>query len=269
VYLLPLCHNLHILRHVALDIVALLVLRAETTHVVHVREERDFDTRVVVFARVRIFPPQVLPQTQHALVVVDPRESPPHEKNDRIHFLHTHMGLDIEPLRADGEEETKAFWPGQHLHYVWSHFNGIMRVIAHNAVLTGVAKDAQDPTVTLITKVDTCDKWTTEQCRDVHVLIRKTFNASTYGPDPQTTVAKTAHVKEVKAFQEQIASMFGVVKQEDEEDSMVVDDDEDNSRLKRPTDVSFHCCSNLDAEVLEFGETMAVFYANGWGAGFY
>lgn len=181
------------------------------------------------------------------------------------------MGLDIEPLRPEGEEETKAFWPGQHLHYVWSHFNGIMRVIAHNAVLTGVAKDAQDPTVLLIENVATCDKWTTEQCRDVHILIRKTFNASTYGPDPQTTLAKTAHAKEVKDFQEKVASMFGVIGEEDEEeeDSMVVDDDADNSRLRRPVDVSFHCCSDIDAEVLEFGETMAVFYANGWGAMFY
>jgi hypothetical protein len=124
--------------------------------------------------------------------------------------------------------------------------------------------------VILITKVSSCDKWTTEQCRDVHMLIRKTINASKCEPDPQAGIARKKHEKEVAAFQSSVMSMLIPGPVEEEEESMVLDEEEaPRSWLKLPSDVSFYYCPDPDDSAIEFGETMAVFYTNGWGAGFY
>lgn len=182
------------------------------------------------------------------------------------------MGLDITPLLPNGEEIGDEFWPRQHLHYTWSHFRAIMIVIEHNAILTGVAtKD--DPTVILMREVKTGDTWTTEQCRDVHTLIRKTINASTFESDPQTLIAMKEHIQMVTDFQQAVSAMTGVGKSKEdaEEDSMNLaeEDTAPCAWLKRPPTVILWYCRDPDSEVIEFGETMAVFFANGWGAGFY
>ena len=183
------------------------------------------------------------------------------------------MGLDIEPLLPDGKE-TSDFWPRQHLHYTWSHFCAIMTVIEHNAVLSGVA-NKDDPTVVLIREVKSCDTWTADQCRDVHVLIRKTINASKFEPDPQILVAMKEHQQMVTDFRQAVSATLGVgetKEDKEEEDSMNLDEEEEevpSALLKRPPTVSLHYCPDPDSEVVEFGETMAVFFTNGWGAGFY
>ncbi len=51
---------------------------------------------------------------------------------------------------------------------------------------------------------------------------------------------------------------------------MIIDDDnETRAWLKLPENVSFYYCPDPDTDAIQFGETMAVFYTNGWGAGFY
>lgn len=179
------------------------------------------------------------------------------------------MGLDIEPVDAEGKE-LSVYWPGLHYHYTWSHFLAVVEVLVHNALLVNVATE-EDALIKLLRGVDTCHTWTPEQCRDVHVLIRKTLNASTPGPDPQTLVALKEHVAMVTEFREKVATMFSVTPDKNDEDSMHIDDDAEApiARLKRPPSVSMWYCREPDEEVMEFGVLLAVFAANGWGAGFY
>jgi len=210
--------------------------------------------------------------------------------------LHT-MGLDICPVHSDGQEH-HAFWPQQRLHYTWMRFMSLMRIITHNAVLTDVAS-IDDATVALMRHVNDGNTWTTEQCRAVHVLIRKTFNASTVGPDLQAAKALEEARAQATAFQQQVTNLFAdganaearvimyppsldaKAADDEEEDSMHVDNeegggsddaDEENNVprvwLKYPKDVGNFWNEDYDAMAIEFGETMAVFYANGWGAYF-
>ena len=180
------------------------------------------------------------------------------------------MGLDIEPIDAEGKE-LNVYWPGLHDHYTWSHFLAVVEVLVHNALLVKVATE-EDAVIKLLRGVDTCKTWTPEQCRDVHVLIRKTLNGSTPGPDPQTLLALKEHAAMVADFRERVATRLGVTPKDDgEEDSMHIDDDTETpiARLKRPPSVSTWNCRDPDEEVTEFGVLLAVFAANGWGAGFY